>query len=75
MQTQRPAKKLSPGCVIPCLISCPLLSRILKMDPAKKFKAMLTMQMSDVTALSISPDDGNQLAVLHLRYLKRDVID
>ena len=43
------------------------LSRILKMDPAKKFKAMLTMQMSDVTALSISPDDGNQLAVLHLR--------
>ena len=37
------------------------------MDPAKKFKAMLTMQMSDVTALSISPDDGNQLAVFHLR--------
>ena len=37
------------------------------MDPAKKFKAMLTMQMGDVTALSISPDDGNQLAVLHLR--------
>ena len=40
------------------------------MDPAKKFKAMMTMQMSDVTALSISPDDGNQLAVLHLRCVR-----
>ena len=50
-------------------VSCP--SRILKMDPAKKFKAMLTMQMGDVTALTISPDDGNQLAVLHLRCAMR----
>ena len=41
------------------------------MDPAKKFKAMLTMQMGDVTALTISPDDGNQLAVLHLRCAAR----
>ena len=53
------------------IINFLFLPRILKMDPAKKFKAMLTMQMSDVTALTISPDDGNQLAVLHLRCATR----
>jgi hypothetical protein len=30
------------------------------MDPAKKFKTMLTAQLSDVSGLSLSPDDGNQ---------------
>ncbi len=42
-------------------------NRILKMDPSKKFKVMQTFQLSDVTGLGLSPDDGNRLVVLRLR--------
>ena len=42
-------------------------NKIVKMDPAKKYKVMLVIPMSDVTGLSLSPDDGNQLILVHLK--------
>jgi hypothetical protein len=40
---------------------------IIKMDMAKKFKVALTLPLADVTQVSLSPDAGNQLVVIHLR--------
>ena len=42
-------------------------NKIVKMDPAKKYKVMLVIPMSDVTGISLSPDDGNQLILVHLK--------
>lgn len=39
--------------------------QILKMDPLKKFKVMESMSLGDVRSVSISPDAGNQLLVVH----------
>jgi hypothetical protein len=41
-------------------------NKIFKLDPKSKYKAMLTSSLTDVTRLSMSPDDGNQLVVVHL---------
>eukprot|EP00095_Tigriopus_kingsejongensis_P004033 maker-scaffold5_size1054832-snap-gene-3.11 protein:Tk04033 transcript:maker-scaffold5_size1054832-snap-gene-3.11-mRNA-1 annotation:"hypothetical protein CAPTEDRAFT_167519" len=42
-------------------------NKILKMDPGKKFKNMQTFQFSDITGLSLSPDEGNGLVLIHLK--------
>lgn len=47
---------------------------IYKMDPSKKFKVMLNVKMGDVTQISLSPDTGNQLVVLHMRSPSNDLV-
>ena len=42
-------------------------NKILKMNPAKKYKTMETFNLLDVTAISISPDAGCALVLIHLR--------
>lgn len=42
-------------------------NKILKMDPNKKFKNMQTFQFSDIISISLSPDQGNELILIHLK--------
>ena len=37
------------------------------MDPSKKYKVMMTLNLSDISSISLSPDDGNQLVLVHLQ--------
>ena len=37
--------------------------RLLKMDPTKKFKVMLSIPLSDITQVTMSPDGGNQVSL------------
>jgi len=39
-------------------------NQLIKMDPAKKFKVMLNVSLSDVKSISLSPDAGNQLVLI-----------
>ena len=48
--------------------------RLYKLDPTKKFKVMLSVTLSDVTSVTISPDGGNQLVVMHLRPPSNDLV-
>jgi len=42
-------------------------NKLFKLDPCKKFKMMESVSLSEVESVSLSPDDGNQLVVIHLR--------
>ena len=49
-------------------------NKLIKMDPAKKFKVMMSVNLADVESVSLSPDEGNQLVVVHLRQPANDLI-
>ena len=48
--------------------------QIIKMDPSKKFKVMMSASLKDVTQISLSPDTGNQLVVIHMKPPSNDLI-
>jgi len=43
-----------------------LPDQILKLEMGKKFKVALNIPLSDVSRVSISPDVGNQVLIIHL---------
>ena len=47
---------------------------LIKMELGKKCKVALQIPLVDVTSISLSPDTGNQLIIIHLRGQNNDLV-